>query len=156
MQEQNNEKQRQLVVRIASMTNKKEQEALQRWIEQLLEIKASSLSKSQKTKQAIVVTSNEVLFPTVRIIARETKRLAWDDRGLKGRAFIGASVTGLALFGSQGAGIAALGTAIGVPLWAVFGAGATFLAALYEEITGKKPNPKTTYRVIDADPEKEK
>ena len=152
MQEQNNEKQRQLVVRIASMTNKKEQEALQRWIEQLLEIKASSLSKSQKTKQAIAVTSNEVLFPTVRIIARETKRLAWDDRGLKGRAFIGASVTGLALFGSQGAGIAALG----VPLWAVFGAGATFLAALYEEITGTKPNPKTTYHVIDADPEKEK
>jgi len=37
-----------------------------------------------------------------------------------------------------------------VPLWVVFGAGATFLGVLYEEITGKKVDPKTTYTVIDA------
>jgi hypothetical protein len=34
----------------------------------------------------------------------------------------------------------------------VFGAGAAFLGVLYEEITEKKPNPKTTYRIIDAEP----
>jgi hypothetical protein len=55
--------------------------------------------------------------------------------------------------GGQGAGVAALGTAVGVPLWVVFGAGATFLGVLYEEITRKKPNKSTSYQVIDAERE---
>ena len=38
-----------------------------------------------------------------------------------------------------------------MPLWVVFGAGATFLGVLYEEITEKKEDPKTTYAVIDAE-----
>jgi len=50
---------------------------------------------------------------------------------------LGGAAVGLALFGTQGAGIAALGTAIGVPLWVVFGAGAAFLGVLYDEITRK-------------------
>ena len=41
---------------------------------------------------------------------------------------------GIALFGSQSAGIAALGTAIGVPLWVVLGAGAAFANSLIEEL----------------------
>ena len=49
----------------------------------------------------------------------------------------GGAALGLVLFGTQGAGIAALGAAIGVPLWIVFGAGAAFLGVLYEEITRK-------------------
>ncbi len=148
------EKQKQLAVRIASTANAAEKEALRLWIERLLEIKASNLPAAQKAKQAISVTgSSNVVLPTVKMIARETKRLAWDDRGLKGRLGLGGAAVGVALFGGQGAGIAALGTAIGVPLWVVFGAGAAFLGVLYEEITGKKPNPKTTYRVIDAEPE---
>jgi hypothetical protein len=106
----------------------------------------------QKAKQALSLTaSSSVVVPAVKMIARETKRLAWDDRGLKGRLGIGGAAVGLALFGGQGAGIAALGTAIGVPPWVVFGAGAAFLGVLYEEITGRKPNQKTTYRVIDAE-----
>jgi hypothetical protein len=98
----------------------------------LMEIKTSSLSPLQKSKQATA------------LIVRQFKLLAWDDRGLKARLAIAGSVVGVVLFGGQGAGIAALGTAIGVPLWVVFGAGATFLGILYEEITGNKPNPKTT------------
>jgi hypothetical protein len=148
------DKQKQLAVRIASTANATEKEALRLWIERLLEIKASDLTAAQKAKQAISVTgSSNVVLPTVKMIARETKRLAWDDRGLKGRLGVSGAAVGLAFFGGQGAGIAALGTAIGVPLWVVFGAGAAFLGVLYEEITGKKPNPKTTYRVIDAEPE---
>jgi hypothetical protein len=80
------------------------------------------------------------------------KRLAWDDRGLNVRLGMGGAAVGIALFGGQGAGIAALGTAIGVPLWVVFGAGAAFLGVLYEEITGKARPQGTTYRVIDARP----
>ena len=69
---------------------------------------------------------------------------------------LGGAAVGLAVFGGQGAGIAALGTAIGVPLWVVFGAGAAFLGVLYEEIADKKPDRRTTYRVMDADKEDEK
>jgi len=148
------EKQKQLALRIASSATAPEREALRLWIEQLLALKASSIPAVQKAKQALTITANSnVVIPTVKMIARETKRLAWDERSLKGRLGLGGAAVGLALFGGQGAGIAALGTAIGVPLWVVFGAGAAFLGVLYEEITGKKPNLKTTYRVIDAEPE---
>ncbi|MGB8378776.1 MAG: hypothetical protein WCE70_09990 [Rhodanobacteraceae bacterium] len=146
--------QKQLAVRIASNANESEKEALRLWIEKLLELKASNIPAPQKAKQAILLTANsKVVVPTVKIIARQTKRVTWDERSLKGRLGIGGAALGLALFGGQGAGIAALGTAIGVPLWVVFGAGAAFLGVLYEEITGKQPNPTTTYRVIDANRE---
>lgn len=153
MSDSNSEKQ--LVVRIAAAANAEEKEAIRLWIERLLEIKASNLPAKTKAKQAIAITSNsKVVLPTVKMIAREVKRLAWDERGLKGRLAVGGATVGVALFGGQGAGIAALGTAIGVPLWVVFGAGAAFLGLLYEEITGQKPPPKTTYQVIDAEEEK--
>ncbi|MBK6629996.1 MAG: hypothetical protein IPG33_02535 [Betaproteobacteria bacterium] len=153
MSDSNSDKQ--LAVRIASAANAEEKEAIRLWIERLLEIRASDLPATLKAKQAIAVTSNSrVVVPTVKMIARETKRLAWDERGLKGRLAVGGAAVGVALFGGQGAGIAALGTAIGVPLWVVFGAGAAFLGMLYEEITGKKPPSKTTYQVIDAEKKK--
>ena len=40
--------------------------------------------------------------------------------------------------------LAALGTAIAVPLWVEFGAGATFFGVLYEEITGQKPEIRSS------------
>ena len=136
------EKQKQLAVRIASTANATEKEALRLWIERLLEIKAADLPAAQKAEQAISVTANSnVVLPTVKMIAREMKRHGWDNRGLKGRLGLSGAAVGLALFGGQGAGIAALGTAIGVPLWVIFGAGASFLGVIYEEITVKRPNP---------------
>ena len=77
-----------------------------------------------------------------------TNSLRAKDRGRRGQP--GDPCT-IALFGGQGAGIAALGAAIGVPLWVVFGAGAAFAGVLYEEITGKRSSTKTTYTVIDAE-----
>lgn len=134
------EKRNQLIVRIASASTSSEKDALRIWIERLLELRASNLPDLRKAKEAISITaSSGIIRPTVKLIARETKRVTWDERGVKGRMGIVGAVAGLAMFGGQGAGIAALGTAIGVPLWVVFGAGATFVGALYEEITGKKP-----------------
>jgi hypothetical protein len=89
------------------------------------------------------------------VIAKGLKSAAWDNRSLTARLGLSGAIAGAVFFGGQGAGIAALGTAIGVPLWVVFGAGAAFLGVLYDEISGKKSNPKTTYRVIDAEPEHE-
>ena len=139
---QDPDKQRQIAVKIVSSANAAEKEALRIWIERLLALKASNLPTAQKAKRAITLTAeSKVVVPSVKIIARETKRLAWDERGLKGRLGLGGAAIGAAMFGGQGAGIAALGTAIGVPLWLVFGAGAAFAGVLYEEITGKKPRP---------------
>ncbi len=132
------EKQKELAVYIAKMATAKEKEALAIWIDKLLEIKRSDESTLGQAKKAVSLTAqSSVVVPTLKIIAREGKRLAWDDRGLQGKMGLGGAAVGLALFGTQGAGIAALGTAIGVPLWVVFGAGAAFLGVLYDEITRK-------------------
>lgn len=151
MADQSPEKQKQLAVKIVASTNAAEKEALRIWIERLLALKAADVPAGQKAKKAISITvESKVVLPAVKIIARETKRLAWDERGLKARLGLGGAAVGVALFGGQGAGIAALGTAIGVPLWVVFGAGAAFAGVLYEEITGRKPSAKNTY-VDDAE-----
>jgi len=150
--ETKNETQKQLAVRIAALADASEKEAIRLWIERLLAIKESNLPATKKAKEAISITSNSrIILPTVKMIARESKRLAWDERSVTGRLGLGGAAVGLALFGGQGAGIAALGTAIGVPLWVVFGAGAAFLGVLYEEITGNKVDPKTTHTVIDSE-----
>ena len=152
MADQSPEKQKQLAVMIAASTTAAEKDALRIWIERLLALKATNLPASQKAKQAISLTaSSKIVLPAIKIIARETKRFAWDERGLKGRLGLGGAALGVVAFGSQGAGIAALGTAIGVPLWVVFGAGAAFAGVLYEEITGRKPSAKTTSTEIDAE-----
>ena len=132
------DQQKELAIYIANLATPQEKEALAIWINKLLEIKRSDVSLLEQAKNAVSLTAqSSVVVPTLKIIAREGKRLAWDDRGLQGKMGLGGAALGLALFGTQGAGIAALGTAIGVPLWVVFGAGAAFLGVLYEEITRK-------------------
>src|SRR5690606_15189222 len=85
----------------------------------------------------------------VTLTGKAVKELGWDNRGLSGRLGIATAIATVVVFGGQGAGIAALGTAIGVPLWVVFGAGAAFLGEVYEKFTGKRRH-ETTYTVIDA------
>ena len=113
----------------------------------LIQIRESSLSGIQKAKQALQLTSkSKVVWPVVKILSQEVKRLGWDERGTKSRfGMVGAGV-GLALFGSQGAGIAALGTAIGVPLWVVLGAGAYFAPVLIDELMKLVPEARQPKR----------
>jgi len=103
----------------------------------LLDTYNSKLTRVAKLKKAVTLTGKAV------------KELGWDNRGLSGRLGIATAIATVVVFGGQGAGIAALGTAIGVPLWVVFGAGAAFLGEVYEKFTGKR-RPETTYTVIDA------
>ena len=145
------EKTRDIAVRIASRTTAIEKEALVRWIDRLLELKESNLPTLEKAKNAIsFTTGNSVVATSAKLIGREIKRVGWDDRSLTARLGMGAAATGVALFGGQGAGVAALGTAVGVPLWVIFGAGGAFMGVLYEELTGKKRTAKTSY-TIDAE-----
>ena len=105
--------------------------------EDLLSTYNSKLPSTAKFKQALALTGKAL------------KELGWDNRGLSGRLGIATAIGTALIFGGQGAGIAALGTAIGVPLWVVFGAGAAFLGEIYERFTGRR-RPETTYTVIDA------
>lgn len=105
--------------------------------EGLLSIYNSNLPGIGKLKQGADLTGKAL------------KELGWDNRGLSGRLGIATAIATAVIFGSQGAGIAALGTAIGVPLWVVFGAGAAFLGEIYERFTGKR-RPETSYTIIEA------
>jgi hypothetical protein len=64
--------------------------------------------------------------------------------------------TAFALFGPANAGIAALGSAVAVPLWVVFGAGAMFARHLYEELGRQgEDESSVTYTVVTAKKEED-
>lgn len=144
-----------LAVSIVESASSQEREALKNWALGLLEINRMPEPQLARAVKAIKFTaSSKVVLPTLKIIAREIKKHGWDNRSKNARLGIGASAVTLATVGTQGAGIAALGTAIGVPLWFVFGAGAAFVGMLYDELKKKEQPtehaPTTTYKVIDA------
>ncbi len=152
---------RSIAVRIADNASPTEREALLYWMINLLQIRHSKLSSLQKAKQAIALTKrSEVTWPVVKMLAGELKRVGWDERTTKGRAGLLTAGGALALFGGQGAGIAALGTAVGVPLWIVLGAGAYFATGFIQELISRMPRETQekfkaeTYEVVDAVPVK--
>jgi hypothetical protein len=105
------------------------------WMQGLLEIKSKEITLRQKTKAALELTAKEkIVWPIMKVLAKEIKRISWDERSTKARFGLAGAGAGITLFGSQGAGIAAFGTAIGVPLWIVLGAGSTFAGVLTEEL----------------------
>lgn len=113
-------------------------DALQFWAERMLTIKASNMSAFQKAKEAILAsTDRQSLAPLLQVCWREIKRVGWTERSLPARMAIGAAIGALTLSG-QGAGIAALGGAIGVPLFVVFGAGGALAGVIIDEIRKKK------------------
>jgi len=124
-----------IAVKIAEGASSTERMALLTWMVGLLQIRDLSLSASRKAKLALQLTyKSKVIWPIIKAISVELKRHGWDERGTKARYGLVGAATGIAIFGSQGAGIAALGTAIGVPLWVVLGAGAAFAAPFVERL----------------------
>ena len=127
-----------LAVYIADKASPLERIALMDWARQLLAIRAGQLSKTGKARAAIAATlAAKVIWPTVRMAALKIKEMGWDKRSRSARFGMAGAAVGLALFGGHGAGIAALGTAIGVPLWVVLGAGSAFASGLVEELKRK-------------------
>ena len=82
-----------------------EREALRGWIEQLLVLRASDLSRRAKAKRALALTAeSKVVWPTVKAVSREVKRHAWDDRSRAARMGLGGAAVAGAVFGGQSAG----------------------------------------------------
>src|SRR5688572_17354327 len=67
----------------------------------LVEIHSSQIALTTKVAQA------------TSVILRSLKGAAWDNRGLPARIGLSAAMAAAVFFGGQGAGIAALGTAVG-------------------------------------------
>jgi hypothetical protein len=108
---------------------------LTRWAERMLEIRDSPAPDLTKAREALTVTYRaEVLLPLLRRVGANLSRFVWRDRSFQMRVgMIAAGLAALTL-GGEGAGIAMLGTAIGVPLWVVFGAGGLFVGQLLSEL----------------------
>lgn len=143
---------------IADLKNS-ERERLLSWAQELQRIRESPLSPWRKGQLALQASIRaDVALPLLRHFARESRSLGirskkylWDNRGWGVRlGMIGLSVGGVVL-GGKGAGIAALGGAIGVPLWLVVGTGGVVLGSLIDELS-KASQPSTTYTVIEAHP----
>lgn len=126
---------RQLAIRIADSATSEERVALSNWIAAMLAIRNSRADKLSQAKEAIEVTAKSgVILRILKMIAAAIKKHGWDERGGTARTGIAVSALTFLVFGSQGAGVAALGTAIGVPLWVVFGSGAMLLKVIYDEL----------------------
>lgn len=118
------------------------------WFQDLIDIKNSDVSKRQKVKSIFQATKKrKIIFPTIKLISKKVKQYAWDDRKAKGRIGIVGIGIGVTFFAGQSAGIAALGGAVGVPLWVVFGAGGTFAGFCIEEYERVKKNKDTVVDV---------
>lgn len=123
------------LVEVMDMASESERIALRDWAAQLLLIRDSELTPMRKARMAIAATASaKVVWPAVRITAKKLKEVGWDNRSRSARFGLAGAAVGVALAGGQSAGIAALGTAIGVPLWVVFGAGAAFANGIIEEV----------------------
>ena len=136
--EPSDERTRDIAREIVVAAKPEQLDALQAWAQAMLKIKASDMSALQKAKAAILAsTDRKALAPLLQVGWREVKRVGWTERGLPAGMAIGGAVGALTLSG-QGAGIAALGGAIGLPLFVVFGAGGALAGVIIDEIRKKK------------------
>jgi len=133
----------QLALAYLDQASDPERDALLFWATQLLVIRHANLSALDKAKRAIKLTIDSgAILPFVTFLGSEIKRIGWDERGLPERLALSAAACTALLFSGQGAGIAALGGAIGVPLWVVFGAGGAFAGVIIDEAKRRSSNNK--------------
>jgi len=146
----------QIALMIAERINDDQIDIFSNWLSGLLEIRGMDLSVAKKAKLAIKHTYDmKIIMPSLKLMAQEIsplaakiKQIGWTERGLRGRfALVGTGI-GALLFGGQSAGIAALGSAIGIPLWIVIGGGASMCGEALDVLQAKKAK-RPGYTVID-------
>lgn len=101
-----------------------ERAALAKWAGALLAARNSNADPFTKARDAFTATiDSSTAWPIIRRLGDAIKRNAWDERSSTERAGVGAAAAMIALFGGTFAVLGALGTAVGTPLWVVFGSG---------------------------------
>jgi hypothetical protein len=147
--EKDKAKQQKLVSSIIRDTSFEEQVILKDWCQNLISLRNSNDSRVQKLKKTFLINQNvKVILPILKLISKKIKKYAWDKRDPKSRLGLMGLGVGATMFAGQSAGIAAMGSAIGVPLWIVFGAGGTFAGFIIEEIQRHHANQTD---IIDAE-----
>jgi hypothetical protein len=149
-------KQKQLAVQIAQKASPDENTALRTWAHGLLALRDKQVSVLTKGKEAISLTiKSKVAWTLIKMMAKEIKKHGWDDRSSTTKVGLAGAAVGLTFFPGAGAGIAALGGAVGVPLWVVLGGGSVFAKLLIGELLERskveppdKPEEKP-YKTID-------
>ncbi len=131
-----------------------QREILAGYAKRLLALREKELPTQAKVIDAIDYTADKrVLGVLTRGSGRLIAKHAWKDRSWPGRIGLGAAgLLGLMAAG-QGAALAVLGTAIGVPMWMVFGSGDRFAEILIDEIGLAGGEPLGTDRQIPIETE---
>jgi hypothetical protein len=131
---------RTLAREIVAQTLPADREMFLCWLQELKALRDRDLSFREKAIAVARLTHDRRgVWPLVKITASTLRKHGWTDRSWKARLSVGAAVATLASVGSAGAGIAALGGAIGVPLWLVFGAGGILAGTLIDELLEALP-----------------
>lgn len=137
----------QVALTIVAMMEDTEKAGLAVWLQTMLTIKESDTSTIGKVKAAMRTTlSAKVIWPMVKSIAVQIKKHGWDQRSAKTRWATASAGAALAVFGGQSAGIAALGSAIGVPLWIVFGGGGALAKTILDEVHRSRSDKDADHR----------
>ena len=132
-----------LARQVVAELGREERLALYGWAQELLAIRSARASRTRKALAAIrATTRRDTIVALVRQMRTriqkagyKSKRLLWDDRNWPTRLALSGVTMGLVAGGpGAGAGVAALGGAIGVPLWILTAAGGAFLGTLVEEL----------------------
>lgn len=146
----------QRVVRAAVELPERERRSLLAWLESLLSIRDSGARPLRKARAALnLQDAAGALEPAARATARLLTDVAWKDRSWETRLGVGAMTLAAATAGGGAAGVAALGAAVGVPLWIVLGTGGGFAATLADELRRSLDTPPSTSSddgpVVDAE-----
>ncbi|GLS79938.1 hypothetical protein [Paracoccus marinus] len=125
------EREQAVVARVVSGLDHNGLLVLGAWTTAMMQIRNMPIARWRKAQLALRATfASKATWPIVKLMAKALKSSIRSASGTRlGRTgLVGAAA--LALFGGQGAGVAALGGAIAVPLWIVVGGGYAFAEAL--------------------------
>lgn len=112
-----------------------QREVLADYMAALILLRHSELPNQTRVMDAIDLTADrQVLGVLTKGSGRLLAKHAWRDRSWLTRIGLSAAAIASILTAGQGAGIALLGTAVGVPLWIVFGSGGEFASELVDEV----------------------
>ncbi len=130
-----------VVQRTVANLDDEQRRELYRWARQMQQVRTSGRRRLARAVTAVRLTAGrEVVLPIPEQLKEQlvkagvrSKRLLWDERSWASRlALGGAALAGAA--STQGAGIAAFGGAVGVPLWLLTSSGGAALGTLIDEL----------------------
>ena len=106
------------------------------WAEKsLVVIENKGLSKVEKVKQLNKLETPKAVMIFFQALLRFLKNKAWTNQSWARRLGLIGATLGTAVFGTQAAGLATMGTGIGISLALVSTVGATFIGVLVDELS---------------------